>query len=433
MWLRRACIWTLIISTCPLALAQEDYLASAALNDAGLAKSWQLGLQLESDQHLVDIYLVDEQLYLATNDGYVFAVHAETGANRWLRRVTSEGYRVLQPCHSGKRVIFATPTTVLQLRRHSGEGLDKMTLQFPGGTAPTSDGPRLFLGGLDRRIYAFEVRDPLRRWKVISNGPIRSKPSVHDGNLYFASEDGSVYSCTAWNKTFRWQNHTYGSLTADLVVNDQGVFVASRDRSLYLFDLQFGLIRWQARFSGPLYESPALTPEIVFQYCPDDGLVAVNTAMSGVEQRLRWKLPRGRRLLTVDKQNAYVLSLDESILVADLEDGEVRQTIPADGFTLGIAHPWKTALYIASPDGRLFCARPRGAPLVQRDDLHKAMLPPEEKSDESETAEQVAEAEPSEESALAGTARKGMPLGGKSKVSQNFGKEPGGSAAGSEP
>ena len=161
MVFKRACIWTLITLICPAALAAEDYISSAALYQVGLVKSWQLRVPLEADQTVADMFRVDDQLYLATNDGYVFAVDAETGALRWLRRVTSEGYRVWRPCHSGDRVIFTTPTTVLQLDRRSGEGIDKLRVRFPCGTAPISDGPRFFVGGLDRRFYAFEVVNPL--------------------------------------------------------------------------------------------------------------------------------------------------------------------------------------------------------------------------------------------------------------------------------
>jgi hypothetical protein len=433
MSLKHACTWVLVALFSPLALAEEDYLPSEALRGAELIKAWQLRLPLDKGQTLLDAYLVDDQLYLATNDGYVFAVHADTGAIRWLRRVTSEGFRLRRPCHAGDRVIFATPTTVLQLNRLSGEGASKLELRFPAGTGPVTDGARLFLGGLDSRLHALQVLDPVLGWQAVTNGPIMSTPVVYEASLFAASDDGSVYSCTPDKKTIRWQTTTFGSVTADLAVNEHGVYVANRDQSLYLLDPLFGEIRWRARFSGALYEAPVVTPDLAYQYCPDDGLVAVNTAVLGVTQRNRWTLPRGRTLLTIDQRYAYVLSRDETVLIVSLQDGDVAHTLPAPGLVLAVPSPARTALYLASPDGRLFCAWPRGTPLVTPSDLRGAITPPEAPTAETgEKLEPTTKPAKPEEGDLLTTSRKGRPLGGKSKVSKSF-REGGAAEEGGKP
>ena len=423
MWLKRVCCWTLIALIGSVALADEDYIPSAALRDVGLIKAWQLRLRLDEGQRLADIYLVDDQLYLATDDGYAFAVHADTGTNRWLRQITREGYRVLRPCHAGSQAIFATPAFLLHVDRLSGEGVDRYEFRFPAGTAPVSDGVRVYVGGLDQRIYAFDVATHLHGWKAITDGPITSTPALFEGNLFAASSDGTVHSCTAENKTYRWQRKTYGSVTSDLAVSGDGVYVPARDQSLYLLDLLFGQIRWQARFSGPLYEPPVLTADTAYQFCEDDGLVAVNIDPLEVERRIRWKLPRGRSLLTIADGQALVLSRDETILVVTPADGTVKHTLPAAGMTLAAPCPDRTALLLASPDGRVFCARPIGTPQVSRDDVRDALQPAGEAGEEE--AAGAAEAAPiieKEQPDRLKTSREGLPLGGKSKVSKEYGR-----------
>ena len=261
-------------TTFPASAADEDYLSSSALAPAGLVKFWQLKLPLEADQRLADAYLVDDQLYLATQDGYVFAVHAHTGAGRWMRRVTAGGFRIKRPAHAGNRVIFNTSTQLLVLDRYSGLARAETELGFPAGSAAVTDGVNIFLGGLNQRFYCFDVDSLFEIWKASTNGPINSAPAVKDGRLYVASDDSGVYACVAANKQFFWQTATTGPNTADLVADAAGVYVASRDLSLYFFDLRFGRIRWRARFSGPLYEPPVLTAGVAYQYCPDDGVVA---------------------------------------------------------------------------------------------------------------------------------------------------------------
>ncbi|MBU0639254.1 MAG: PQQ-binding-like beta-propeller repeat protein, partial [Planctomycetes bacterium] len=397
----------------------------------GLVKFWQLRLPLKPQQRVADAYLVEDHLYLCTEDGYVFAVHADTGAIRWLRPVTGAGYRVKQPCHVDGQVVFTTPTTVLVVDRFTGKGLGKLELNFPAGTAAISDGARLYLGGINQRFYAFRVDNLFEAWKAGGNGPILGTPALYQGNLFLATDGGDVYSCIAEDKRFRWQSRTNGPNTADVIVDQNGVYVASRDHSLYLLDLIFGQQRWRARFSGPLYEAPVTMSEVVYQYCPDDGLIAVNTAVVEVDQRFRWKLPRGRKLLTVDRRYAYVLSRDESVLAVDNKDGTVVHTIPAPGLILPMPAPERATIFLASADGRIFCARPRGVPFVRREDLRQALTPPEDQETTSPELTQTAPAtEQTQRKDYLQSAQRGTPLGGKSKVTREF--ESGAKAEGGE-
>ncbi len=115
-----------------------------------------------------------------------------------------------------------------------------------------------------------------------------------------------------------------------------------------------------------------------------------------------------------------MLSRDESILVAKLDDGRVMHEIPAPGFTMPMPAPAGTTLWMAGADGRVFCARPRGVPFVRRDDLRRALMP---MGRQAEAAEAAAEpGKPTEEQAedyLRGR-QIGRPVGGKSKVSKQF-------------
>ena len=109
-----AVICTLLALGLPAALGEADYVDSAALHEAGLVKFWQLRLPLQEAQQITDCYLVDDQLYLATQDGHVYAVHAHTGALLWTTQVSSASYRIRRPCHAGKRAVFVMPSAMMQ-------------------------------------------------------------------------------------------------------------------------------------------------------------------------------------------------------------------------------------------------------------------------------------------------------------------------------
>ena len=417
----------MLIATCAAlvliaapALGEADYLDGAALHDAGLAKYWQLRVPLATDQQITTGYLVDDQIYLATADGVVFAIHAPSGALRWRKQITSAGYDIRKPCHAGDRVVFITPPSITQYDRYSGQPISKIDTWFPTGSPAISDGMRLFVGGIDSKMYAIPLDLDFEQWKSRASGPITSQPQLFDGYLYFASHNGNIYACMAQNKEFYWRTFIHASVTADLVVDKNGVYVAAGDNLLYLLDPAEGGRRWRARFSGPLREAPVVTEETAFQYCAPDGVAAINTGTVGVEQRIRWTIPNARKALTVVERSAYLLSNEQTILVADLDDGRTTHTVAAPGFTLPLSSPNVPAVFVASADGRIFCAKPEGSPPLLASDVVKAMSRPEPEAETGADGEAAAAGEvKGEEDALA-SKRAGSGLGGKSKVSKEY-------------
>lgn len=411
--------------------AQNDFIAPEPLRAADLMRFWQIALPLDPGQRVTDAYLVDDQIYACTQDGFAFAIHAPTGALRWMNEITRGGYRIRKPAHAGSAVIFAAGTQVLKFDRVTGDPLGVGTLKFAAGTGVASDGERYFLGGLNGRFYCYDALDMTETWKAGTNASITSTPAVYGEVLYVAGEDTGIYACTTKDKRLKWQSAATGSTTADVVAGSDGVFIASRDLALFLYDLEFGQIRWRARFSGPLYEPPVLAGDAAFQFCPDDGLVAVETDVLKEENRIRWRMPRGRALLTVDPKRAYALTQDETIVSAELKTGAVGATIPAPGFIIAIPSPTDGAVIVASPDGRVFCARAKDVPFVKRDELRKALQPSNGAAASQPTSQPAAKPAPTPSASESlRTTITGPATGGKSKVSREYGA--GGTAPKSE-
>lgn len=403
--------------------AAQDYLAPGPLSAAKLGKSWQLQVQLDPGQTITRAYFADDQIYLGTNDGYVFAIYARTGTLRWIEPITSGGYPVPRPCHVGDRAVFVMPAEVRVFNRQFGEALARRELEFPAGGPAVGDGTRIFFGGLDRRLYALGVKDLFEDWKILTEGQITAAPAIFADYLYFASEDGRVYSCNRENKKFQWRASTFAPITADLIATEEGVYAASRDNSLYLLDILFGQVRWRARLSGPLYEPPVITKGTAYQYCPNDGVVAINTEqILDEDKRIRWRFRDGRTALADDDKFAYVLTESQKLAVLDRESGEVRHSIEAGGFTFGLPDPATQSLIIASQQGHLFCARPIDAPYIRAEDVRAALRSADSQPTSAPAAEAVAEATSQPAQVEEADKPKGPVVGGRSKVSREYGK-----------
>ncbi len=417
-----AFLGALIVAFAPAARAQ-DYIPDAALRDAGLSKFWQLALPLAKDQRIVNIYHVDDTLYATTNDGYVFAVHARTGVLLYFKQIGDKAHRVREPVHAGERTIFLTDLVLTELDRNSGDGILQRDLRHTIGSAPASDGERIFHGSINHRFYSNDVYTGYEIWKVQTFGRISSRPVVSQGFLFVASHDGRIYSCTAANKRAHWISATSGPNSADLAIDENGLYVASEDHSLYLLDVGFGQVRWRARFSGPLYDAPVITPGVAYQYSRHDGLVAVNTATIDVEERFRWKMPHGLKLLTVDDRYAFVLTANGAVAAADLETGEIDHVIATRGFNMGAPDPLGGAVYLIDERGRLFCARSSAAPPLNRDELRQALAGRKAELAEQEAAPLIEPPPRRDITELLRSSGRGIPLGGRSKVTREY-KEP---------
>ena len=416
------CSLIVVASAASAALGQADYLAKEALRGAGLAKFWQFQLPLDAKQRLAEVYLVDDQLYCATDDGYVLAVHAHTGALRWIKKVTDASHRIARPAHSGGRTLFLSDIVLTQVDRLTGEGIMRRELGPVISSAPVSTGGVVYFGSVDRRFYAHDLYSGFEFWKVGTNGQISSRPVIWQGDLFVASHDGAIYSCSAANKRYRWVARTRGANSADLAVDENGLYVASRDHSLYQFDVGFGQIRWRARFSGPLYDPPVLTPELAYQYSRDDGLAAIETGTIDVEKRIRWKIASGLSLLTVDDKYAYVLTKGETILAVRIDNGQVDHRLSAPGFTIPIPSPGDGAIYLADEFGRLFCGRSRSVPFLRREDVRAAVAARHPQTPAGAAVAAPVTPDDDEIRDALSSRRTGLPVGGKSKVTKAFEK-----------
>ncbi len=407
------------------AVSQSDFVSADALRSAGLAKFWQFQVALEPDQAVLDAYLVDDHLYLGTNDGYVFSLDARTGVLRWLQPVTRSGYRLRRPCHAAGRTIFVTPVDIQAYDKLTGDGVGRQALRFPPGSGCASDGDRVFVGGLDARLYAFDARTLAVAWKITVDGPVRSTPVVLGRDVLVADDGRSVYCTTRTRKGYRWSVMTSGANSADLVADEAGVYVASQDQSLYVYDLGFvggggGNLRWRALFNAPLRESPMITPHTIFQHVPGTGLAAMETGQPyEVDERVRWMLPEGRIALTVHENRAYVLGTEE-LLAVELKSGAVMQRVAAPGFGIGLPSPDNASVFLVASDGRIFCARPIGAPPLRDSDIRAAETPgaAQPSKDENAATQPTAAAAPPLD--VVRSRQTGAPVGGKSKVTRGF-------------
>lgn len=363
----------------PVPKSSAPLIADENLQRLGLVKFWQANLPLGATDAIRDAYLVDEALYVTSEQGALFALKADVGLLRWGAHLTEPSFRIHAPRHmrdggTSGAAIVATTSEIFIIDRFTGDIKKHFAPPFPAGSAAVGLSGVIYVGSADGRLYALQVNHPYapvppKRWDVLAGGPVTAAPLLYDGDwLLFASQSGKVFSCLAADKTFRWSFASGGPIEGDPFVDPSGVYVASTDRSVYKLHAGTGSLLWRARFPSPLAEGPAVAAQTLYQYCPGDGLTALDS-MTGKE---KWRLPDGRTLAAHSPAGDVVFTTGKRLAVVEHDSGKVVDAIDAPSVMKAVSNAASDSVFLLGQGGRVLCVRLDDVPYLKRQQVAAA-------------------------------------------------------------
>ncbi|MDO9265314.1 MAG: PQQ-binding-like beta-propeller repeat protein [Desulfosalsimonadaceae bacterium] len=163
----------------------------------------------------------DGTVYVGSEDGNLYAIHPETGAEIW--RYAAGG----------------------EIRSSSAVGADG-TIYF----------------GSRNALYAVNANGTLK-WSFNTGDYVFSSPAVStDGRVvYVGSSNGSLYAINATG-TIKWQFQTGDKIVSSPAIGHDGietvVYVGSQDRHVYAVAEDNGALKWQFETRAEVYGSPAI-------------------------------------------------------------------------------------------------------------------------------------------------------------------------------
>lgn len=352
----------------PRASAADPLVAHAALAEQDLTTYWTAHLPLVAGDRVREAFLVEDSLYVATDQGLLYSLAAEVGLIRWAEKLAEPGYRIHRPQHvtdpTGEpRLVIPTTSRIYILDRYAGHELAGFAPGIAIGGDPVAVDRWLFVGGADGRFHAFLWTDQpppriQKQWEVLTGSPVTAAPMLFDRDkLLFATLKGQVVSCFATDKALAWTHSTGGAITGDPAIDDTGIYVASHDRSLYKLDLVTGDVLWRHRAEVPLRRGPVVLANTVYLPIPEGGLMALETDSGAA----RWRIDGRVEFAAHDAARDLLFQHDGKLLVVDHHRGTVRATLAATGAGLSLANTDDEAVYLFAVDGRIQCVRPSRA------------------------------------------------------------------------
>lgn len=378
---------------------------------------WDVALhdrESETLEKIRQITILDDALYVETENHHLYAIAQADGITRWVFRVGAhldfrpcmvEGivaernsqrelannlFKLLEEERRKKlpdravvdrlsadlrdaqkryaavqgedRIYFVAKDTLYCLGRESGNLMWKTLLTFNPSTPPAASRTHVFVGSQDRdRVIAVSTRILRESGWYRAHANITSQPIYHEPILYFASEDQGIYAYGVDDGSQRWHNQVAEKgFSCDLALyidrsqerNPSYLFAGSRDYSLYVVDPVTGRLRWKFETGAPITTPAVVDWPVVYVKSDKNALFALD-APTG---KLLWKLPRADRFLIRGNRAVYLLR-GSRIFAVSPKTGEIMNRFPRGPFAHLVTNTASPVLYMATRDGFLFAAQ----------------------------------------------------------------------------
>jgi outer membrane protein assembly factor BamB len=198
-----------------------------------------------------------DRVYLPLAGGIIVSLKAGDGTLNW--RSEFGGELSASPVADARSVYVASETGKPEIaeRRATGalRALGKeggvtqwmRTLAMPLQGSLTLANGKLFGGGRDGKLYAFDSSTGEVRWAFEYSAPFDSQPVVADGHVYAGSEDGNLIAVDENTGKLLWRSRSRGPVRGPAAVNNGIVYFGSADNYLYAVNVTEGSQLWRKR------------------------------------------------------------------------------------------------------------------------------------------------------------------------------------------
>ena len=300
--------------------------------------------------------VVDDVIYIGSDDYNVYALDAETGAEIW---TYTTGGRVLTSPAVANGVVYigSYDNNLYALDQETGTFLWSFSMRGWVTADPVVMDGVVYSGSLTDKFYAIDAFTGAELWNAsLGEYPsIDSSPAVADGVLYVTGGQTILYALDASNGAEVW-NFTRGSvISSSPSVADSILYVSSWDKNVYALDALTGEEIWTFPTGGDaeMASSPAVAYGVVYIGSCDNNLYALD-ALTGEKN---WNFTTGSVVYsspTYANDVVYVGSWDGNMYAVDALTGEEIWRYQTGGPVYSSPAVASGIVYFGSLDGNIY-------------------------------------------------------------------------------
>ena len=349
--MKRTALLTLLAVPATCALAQATFHGNVArtgvFDSPGPAQAPGVAWSFAAKGPIVTSPAVaDGVVYIASLDGYLYAIDQETGKEKW--KFKSRLPIASSPAVSGGTLYFVSSAGALA-------AID----------VATGSPKWVFATEFERKFeaknlhgYPSAVQTIPDAWDLFT-----SSPAVADGKVYFGSGDGNVYAVDARTGVAHWKFSTKDVVHSSPAVVDGTVYIGGWDGYLYAIDAESGEGKWSFKTGEDpvihnqvgFQSSPAVVDGTVYVGCRDAHVYAVDAATG----RKRWDYPTSKSWVigtpAVRDATVYVGTSDSARFMAiDARTGRLKFNVDVKAYVFSSAALAGELAYVGNHNGKLY-------------------------------------------------------------------------------
>ena len=215
----------------------------------------------------------DGRLFLGSEDGHLYAVDAATGRELWRHSVRI----VSPPVVTGENVFFAREGRELVcLSARSGEPLWAAPTGSRVEMAPGLADRRVFTGDIDGLVRAFDGTSGKILWEHKTGAEVTGAPYIEKGVVYLGTSGGYLLALDARDGRELWRAKTSEFVSSPPAVAGDKLLVGSGDGHVFAFDAERGSELWRLRTGDFVSGAPRIEGDVAYFGSGDQYLYAVD-------------------------------------------------------------------------------------------------------------------------------------------------------------
>lgn len=235
---------------------------------SGLSSLWSSGISAKISGGLTVVF---DTVYFGTEDGYVYALDAQSGETKW--QVDLRGEVIAAPAvESGVVVVNTGSGSLIALSTNDGSELWRSESEVPplslrGISTPLASNGGAIVGTPTGKLQVNILESGLMAWEQVIAAPsgatelerivdIDAKPIVLGGTIFTISYGGTLAAVELRTGRVVWKRE-YAAYQS-LAMSGNALFVVDNNSHLYAIDRRNGVELWsQGRLKGRVLSAPA--------------------------------------------------------------------------------------------------------------------------------------------------------------------------------
>ena len=314
----------------------------------------------------------DERIYLPLAGGTVVSLMGSSGQLNW--RSEMGGELSASPVADQRGVYVASETgkpesgtrratgALRSLGREGGVTQWMRTLAMPLRGALTLGNGKLFGGGSDGKIYAFDSANGEARWSYDYGSPFNSQPVVSGSRVYIGSEDGSLLALDEATGKLIWRYRTKGAIRGAVANGNDVVYFGSGDGYVYAVNATSGRLIWRKR-TGAGVEAVVRASEELLVASLDNFVYKFSLTGARLwKRRLTGRI--SSQPLVMQRAALFMPFSSSAAVVLELRDGHQINSLPTGEEIATSASPIAVGevVLLTTEHGLLAFAQPREKP-----------------------------------------------------------------------